>query len=548
MRILLGGINQLTDHGQYFVGWQEEFQSSPYQIEMHSLPIGLLYIASAQRKFGRTDCEYELFDFNMLGETDNEVLFAEYERRLTAFQPDLVALGCLTHRQIVHLERAIQIARRYAGTREGGAFVVTGGMPATAQPGRFIEAGADAVCIGEGEMTFSELVDRVAEGGPLEDIQGLALPRELSDGEIPLTPLATSAEMATADPTVLRTPPRAQVKDLDDLPMPAWDLADVAKLVKKSGGVYSPMITQRGCPYECFYCDHDRIFRSHSAKRVVDEIEHLQTEYGAKRVDIVDEIFNCSKPRILAIRDEKVRRGIRCQLQDYDGLRADILDEETVDALVEMGLVACSVAIEVGTMRMQRMIKKRLKIDKALQAATWLADRRVFVNAFFMIGFPGEERHEMESTLRVAQECAAHQVTLSKVEIYPGTAMWDFAIEQGVDPDIGYGSSKRFGEREDVGATTIPEDELHALWRRGLWDIYNQRERLGRIEGLFGPRFLKQTYQRFYERTQVWSEDFAAIFEECFAERDFERLLGVAQEQFFAANPEVATALDTTAS
>ena len=161
-------------------------------------------------------------------------------------------------------------------------------------------------------MTFSELVDRVAEGGPLEDIQGLALPRELSDGEIPLTPLATSAEMATADPTVLRTPPRAQVKDLDDLPMPAWDLADVAKLVKKSGGVYSPMITQRGCPYECFYCDHDRIFRSHSAKRVVDEIEHLQTEYGAKRVDIVDEIFNCSKPRILAIRDEKVRRGIRC--------------------------------------------------------------------------------------------------------------------------------------------------------------------------------------------------------------------------------------------
>jgi anaerobic magnesium-protoporphyrin IX monomethyl ester cyclase len=550
MKVFLAGVNQLSDHGQYFADWEEEFQSSPFEARYHSLPIGLLYIASAQRKFGRTACEYELFDFNMLGETDNEVLFAEYQRRLAAFDPDVVAFGGLSHRQIAHMERAIGLARDWSASRGREIHMIAGGMPATAQPARFLGMGVDAVCIGEGEMTFTEFIDCVAEGEDLGSVSGLALWR----GATAISPdtgpdLFESASIAATggdEDTVAgirRTPVRPQVQDLDDLPMPAWDLAPVRELVKLSKGVYSPMLTQRGCPYECFYCDHDRRFRSHSARRVVDEIEFLAREYGARRVDIVDEIFNCSKKRILEIRDEKKRRGIHTRIQDYDGLRADILDEETVDALAEAGLVACSVAVEVGTDRMQKLIRKKLKLERAMQATQWLVDRKIFVNAFFMIGFPTEERHEIEQTLKLAADCPAHMCTLSKVEVYPGTAMWDFAIENGVDPSHSYGDSTRFGARKDAGVTTISEDELHALWRRGLWDIYNQPARLNRVIGLFGIGYMRETYERFYRQTGIWSPDFQRFFEGCYESGEFERILEGAQARFFTLNPELETLL-----
>jgi radical SAM superfamily enzyme YgiQ (UPF0313 family) len=552
MNVYLAGINQLSDRGQYFADWEEEFLSSPFQAKYHSLPIGLLYIASAQRKFGRTACDYQLFDFNLRGVNDNEFLFREYERRMVEYQPDVIAFGCLSHRQIAHMERAIVIAKKYAETVDKPVYMIVGGMPATAQPGRFIGLGVDAVCIGEGEHTFTEFIDCVAEGGSLASVKGLAIARNpIGTAEALAPDLMESARLSASndpdvfDEKILRTTSRPLVKNLDDLPMPAWDLADVRELIKLSSGVYSPMLTQRGCPYECFYCDHDRSFRAHSATRVVDEIEFLTKEYGARRIDIVDEIFNCNKARILQIRDEKVRRGIYTKIQDYDGLRADILDKETVDALYEAGLVACSIAVEVGTARMQRVIKKRLKLDKALQATRWLVDQKVFVNAFFMIGFPTETREEIEQTLRLARECPAHMVTLSKVEVYPGTAMWDFAIENGVDPSHSYGDSTRFGERNDAGVTTIPEADLHNLWRRGLWDIYNQPARLERVANLFGVGYLRQAYTRFYKQTDVWSEEFEGIFDECFSRNNFEHMLSEAQTRFFAKNPSVESALIT---
>ncbi|MCC6553565.1 MAG: B12-binding domain-containing radical SAM protein [Polyangiaceae bacterium] len=503
LRVLLGGVNLLDVHGQYSGTHNAEFAKTPFSVGCRQVPLGLLYLAAAQRRFGRTPCDYLLFDFDLpAGETFTlDAVFAAFQRHLEDHRPDVVALGCLTQRQNAYLERAISLSRSHAP----GARIVVGGAPATAEPARFLSAGADAVALGEGEMTFVDFIECVAAGGSLDDVAGLALraPRG-----------ARGLSLLGGAPGVRRTKERPLVADLDQLPMPAWDLIDMARYIRKNRGLFASVLTERGCPYACVYCDHDRRFRAHSAKRVVDELEILSRDFGARRIDIIDEIFNCRKDRVLAIRDEKRRRGLDVRLQDFDGMRADILDEETVDALREMGFDAFSVAIEAASPRVQRLIKKNLKIDKTVAAIQWAVDRGIFVNTFFMVGFPTETPDEVAATLRLARGCASHQSTISKVEAYPGTPMWDLAVEHGLDTArFSTDFIERYGERQDPGFMTMSEEDLHTLWLRGVFDVYNDPARMRRLSKRMRPISFAPMYRKFYEEHGVWSEELAASFE-----------------------------------
>jgi radical SAM superfamily enzyme YgiQ (UPF0313 family) len=506
MRILLGGLNLLDVNGQYSTTHNAEFAKTPFSVGYQQVPLGLLYLASAQRQFGRTKCDYLFFDFNLPPDIPFtlDAVFAAYAEQLRNFQPDIVALGCLTQRQNSYLERAVAAARAHADEVAPNLRIIVGGASATAEPERFLAAGADAVGLGEGEMTFVDFVEAVAAGDPLDKVAGLALAPKRSGRALPVL---------SGDRSILRTADRPLVADLDTLPMPAWDLIDMKGYIRRNKGIFSAMLTERGCPYACVYCDHNRKFRAHSAKRVVDEMEILSRQYGARRLDIIDEIFNCRKDRVLAIRDEKKRRGLNVQLQDFDGLRADILDEETVDALREMGFVAFSVAIESASRRVQKLIKKNLNIEKTMNAIGWATERGIFVNAFFMVGFPTETPEEVAETLRLARDCASHQSTISKVEAYPGTPMWDFAVEHGLKPDqFRSDFIERYGERRDPGFLAFPEEDLHRMWLRGVFDVYNNPERMRRICARVTPSFFGRLYEKFYREHEIWSDEFATAF------------------------------------
>jgi len=535
LRVLLGGLNLLDKNGQYSTTHNAEFTKTPFSVWYQSMPLGLLYLAAAQRAWGKTTCEYEFFDFQLPAteEFTLEKVFAVYARYLEDFRPDVVALGCLTHRQKLYLERAVRVAREYGREHNPDLRIIVGGQAATGEPGRFLQAGADAVGMGEGELTFTAFIDCVAAGDDgFEQIAGLALP---GAGEAGMQGLANRKGLSSTE-NVHLTKPRPLITNLDDIPMPAWDLADVKGYIKRNKGVYSPMLTQRGCPYACVYCCHDRKFRAHSPKRVVDEMQFLSENYGATRLDIIDEIFNCRRERVLQIRDEKQKRGLnKVSLQDFDGLRADIMDEEIVDALKDMGFVAFSVAIESANPRVQKLIQKHLRIDRTLESIRLSVDRDMFVNAFFMIGFPSEQPEEVSETLQLARECHSHQSTISKVEAHPGTPMWDWAVESGLNLQ-GFESSftERYGEREDPGFLDFPEEDLHAMWLRGVFDVYNDSSRMRRLSNLLSPFFFRQMYKKFYQDHGIWSDDFAPEFERLTSGQDprFDDLSKAADKRF----------------
>lgn len=534
LRVFLGGVNLLDSHGQYSSTHNAEFTMSPYSVSYQQLPLGLLYLAAAQRVLGRTVCDYLMFDFNTAPDETFSLdgVFSTYRAMLQDFRPDVVALGCLTQRQNPYLERAVADARAYAREIKP-ARIVVGGASATAEPYRFLAAGADVVGLGEGELTFTELIECIAAGGDLESVAGLALPKK--------TPVLSAGD-------VHMTPARELIRELDRIPMPAWELLDINTHVRRNRGVFASILTERGCPYACIYCDHSRKFRAHSATRVVDEMQVLVERYGADRIDIVDEIFNCRKSRVLAIRDEKRRRGLNdVRLQDFDGLRADILDEETVDALKDMGFWAFSVAIESATPRIQKLIQKNLKLEHTMQAIEWAVARRIFVNAFFMVGFPTETPDEVYRTLRLARDCNSHQCVVSKVEVYPGTPLWNLAVQNGLDP-TGFRSEfiERYGERKDPGFTAMPEADLHAMWERGVFDTYNDPRRMSRIGQLLTSITFRKMYRKFYEEHGIWSAEFGPVFARHVEERDYDGLADAAGRR--AARPTLETLRDQSHS
>ena len=496
LKILLGGVNLLDDDGQYSSSDNSPFNKTPFNIVWRPVPIGLLYITAAQRAFGKTECEYQLFDFDVPEKEkfSLERVFSDFEKTLSDFRPDIVALGCLTFNQAHYLEQAVKIAKNYLEEIKPNGHIVAGGRPASSDPEIFLKAGADIVCIGEGEMTFPEIVDCLADDGDLAKVNGIVFTE--SDGNIH------------------KTPSRPLVNDLDTLPMPAWDLVDMQVLKRRNKRIFSPIASSRGCPYSCIYCDHVKQYRAHSPKRVADEVEYLTKKYGFSGIDIVDEVFNLQKKRILGIREEFRQRNIQVDLFDYVGLRGDILDEESIDALHDMGMKGISVAIETASPRVQELIGKRLNIERTKKNIELLAERNIFVNAFFMVGFPTEEPEEMDTTLNMARDCHSHQSLISKVHIIPGTALHDLAIQNGLDPNYTIADSDRYGLRKDFGILKVSESTLDTLVDNALFDVYNNVPRMERIyRQMVAPIFFYQMYKKFYVEHNVWSENFSKVFD-----------------------------------
>jgi len=113
-----------------------------------------------------------------------------------------------------------------------------------------------------------------------------------------------------------------------------------------------------------------------------------------------------------------------------NGLRFDILDEEGCEALTRAGTYAACVAIETITPRLQKLIKKHLRVDRAHQAIRWMADRGVLVRGFFMLGFPTETRDEIEATIDYAVNSGLAQAYFFDVVPQPGTPLYDLALQE----------------------------------------------------------------------------------------------------------------------
>ena len=379
--------------------------------------------------------------------------------------PDVVGLSAMTYEAGCMHEVAALIKQARPET-----VVVAGGPhPSVADEDVLADPNIDYVVRGEGEYTFTELLEGLGKRRrEWEDCLGLTW----RDG----------------NGLIQQNPDRPPPMQLDEMPFPAWDLIDHAKYhqVPRGGVIYAhkefaTMFSSRACPWRCTYChnSYGKTFRERSAENVLAEIDHLVQQYGVKELVFMDDIFNFRPERAKTIARGLIERDYGLKLTFPNGFRGDILDEELVDLLKEAGMYRCMVAVESAIPRIQKVMKKNLKIDKVRSIVDYIAKRGIMVHGAFMLGFPSETREEMEATIDWAAESSFHTAAFFRVIPFKGTALFQEIEHAGYELPSDW--SKYEPYQSKINLSEVEEQDILKLRKTAYRRFYFKPKRLLRI-------------------------------------------------------------------
>jgi anaerobic magnesium-protoporphyrin IX monomethyl ester cyclase len=265
------------------------------------------------------------------------------------------------------------------------------------------ESTVDIVVRGEGEQTFLELAQYAFDSKSLHRVDGITFRNNRR---------------------IVRTPNRPFIQNLDQLPYPTYKHFQLKKY-RLFGKLFLPIITSRGCPFQCSFCTTSRMFgkefRARSPKNIVDELELLRNVYGADAVTFYDDTLTLDRKRILEICEEIKNRKIAfpwdCQTR---------VDQVSKEVLVKMRETNCQqifFGIESGCQKILDVVKKRTSIEQNEKAIKWAKDAGLFVAISIIIGYPGETMDMLKQTLDFIRKVEPDDVYLCVATPYPGTEL-----------------------------------------------------------------------------------------------------------------------------
>jgi hypothetical protein len=221
-------------------------------------------------------------------------------------------------------------------------------------------------------------------------------------------------------------------------------LIDIRKYMKSIGEAMAhgvvPMLATRGCPYSCTYCHRIMSKKLHcrSPQNIFDEVRYYY-DLGFSRFSFVDDIFNLRRDVSEGFYDLVIRNNLKLQIFFPNGLRGDILTRDHIDLMAEAGVVNFALALETASPRLQTAIKKNLNLEKLRENIEYIVEKHhanMLLDLFIMMGFPSETEEELELTFDFVKGIRwLHFPVLSMVQIYPGSDIVDFALENGVSPE-----------------------------------------------------------------------------------------------------------------
>ena len=371
------------------------------------IPIGLAYIAPIAEKKGH---HVEILDL-ALESSPEEVLRAKVMER----KWDLAGISSMT----AEWEGA-EITANLLKSIDPSITTIFGGQHPTISTDQVLSNEfADLVCLGEGEDTFSEVLDTVSSGGDFASVSGLAFKKP--------------------DGSICRTAPRPPIHDVDSIPLPAYELLDLDRYAGAESARHTPkykraiqIFTSRGCPWRCTYC-HDlfgKKFHPRSPENVLSEIELLYNDFAIREFMIEDDIFNFDMDRAKKICDLIIESDMEIALQFGNGVRLERLDEELIQKLATAGTHHMCIAIESASPRIQRLMRKNLKLNQVNDVVSWSRKYGIETLGFFMIGFPTETEEEIKMTMRFAARTEFDEALFSIVIPYPGTELSHQIIDE----------------------------------------------------------------------------------------------------------------------
>ena len=313
----------------------------------------------------------------------------------------------------------------------------------------------------------------------------------VGEGEIGL-PLLAAALDGNPDPAALADIPgliwrgpdgpvtneRAFVDDLDSLDQPAWDAVPVDGYLARPTPIrrapHLPLLTSRGCPFDCTYCAGrlvtGRKMRFRSPEKIVDEMEFLHRDYGAKVFAITDDNFSLSFKHVEGFCRALLRRRLPVRWDCLStGLRLDSLSENLLCLMEDSGCFAVSVAVESGSPRILEHMKKQTPLPVMAEKLRLI--RRVTnmrVNSYYILGYPAERRADVAATIRFARRSPAHHALFFLFTPLPGAPVTDMLVRENRLPP---GRWEDF--RYDRPSLPLPDLSLRQLKWRQVWATFS---------------------------------------------------------------------------
>jgi anaerobic magnesium-protoporphyrin IX monomethyl ester cyclase len=433
--------------------------STPHPLEESPLPpLSLSYLASVLIQEG---IEVRILDFLVTRYSPKKL-----RRELEEYKPQLVGATCVTLNYPI-ARRMLKVCKDF----DPHIFTIIGGPHVTfALEQTLLQSPwVDAVVIGEGERTLVELAKVVGEGKDIHHVNGIAF----ADGD-----------------TVTKTTPKAQVEDLDRLPLPARELLPIARY--HALGTPCTVITSRGCPYSCIFCSGRRMFgpkvRFRSPRLVVDEIEQLQRDFGFAKINIVDDTFTLNHHHTRAVCEEMLRRKLKMKWSVF--ARVDRISEDLAQLMNRAGCEWMLFGIESADEGILKTIKKGFTPDDVRRGVKIAAEAGINVFNSFILGLPGESLDTAHRSLAFGDELYhkyGAKYGFHMLAPLPGTEIYERAEDYGIR--ILSRNWSRYNANEPITETPTMSTEMvteaMSFYNKGIeaaWDDIKRQATEGDTE------------------------------------------------------------------
>ena len=361
------------------------------------------------------------------------------------------------------------------------ATVVLGGPHATFMDKEILsqEPSVDVVVRGEGEQTLLELTEKITNQESLNDVEGITFRKE---GQI------------------LQNPTRPYIQNLDELPFPAYKHFPLDKY-RLFGKLFFPVITSRGCPFQCSFCTTSRIlgkqYRARTAKNIGDELELLKNEYHADSFTFYDDTLTLDKKRIFEICDEIKTRKIDipwdCQT------RVDQISEEILAKMKETNCQQVFFGAESGCQDVLDWVKKRTTVEQNEAAIKMAKKAGLFVAISIIIGYPGETAEMRKETLDFLRRAEPDDVYLCIATPYPGTDLRVLVEKMGLKMSTDW---ERYDTTTPVFENPLLSDEEALKIRKEFYDSFYSPKYV--LRHMFKQNFYSRIMARVALNHLVW--------------------------------------------
>lgn len=386
-----------------------------------AFPYGVLSVATYVKKHKHAEIlvDIKVLDCNIY---NNELTTQIIKDNLTEFKPDIVALSMLYDSSFSQLEN---ISKTIKETNHN-IVVVLGGSAASFSYKEILEEQdyIDGICYTEGEIPVTDLVNTCDTSLLLNIHKSWITRQSMRDGKIP---------------------GRSFVENLDEVIDIDYNYVDISKY--KMIEAFSPfnietsnkkqffLITSRGCPYSCIFCStcsglYGNKIRYASIDAIIFHVRHLVDDYGMNVLTIYDDqlLMNTSRAKELFRQLAQFKLRIECP----NGLSVAFIDDEMAQLMRQAGMDTIILAIEHGSERMLRkVIHKPLNLKMVKPVVQILRKYGFFIEAFFVIGIPGETEHDRELTMEFIKDVGLDWCAFNVATPLRGSRLYDLCIKNG---------------------------------------------------------------------------------------------------------------------